>query len=327
MENKVGNNTNLSNQNPGFDYRVDDAKKEGLKKGALTTAIISLIILLVVGTLLIMHHNRVYNDQVTLMANQQKSFNEQLTARDSTISDWLNTFDQVEQNLNEIKQREKMISMNTTGSEISKDKKNQVLEDVKAISKLLDENKKKIAQLNARLNESGTKIKGLQERITTLEASMQQYETEITDLKATLASKDIQIGQLNTNVTALQDTITHKDATISTQISKLNEAFIIYGTYKDLKEKGILTKEGGFLGLGRKEFLVKDFSDNMFSKIDVTTTKSIPVNSKNAKLITDHPTGSYEIVHEGDNKVSYIAIKDPDMFWKISKYAVVEIVK
>ncbi len=327
MENKERTDTNLSNQNAGINFRVEDARKEGMKKGTVTTAIISLVVLLIAGALLIMHHNRIYNEQVALMENQQKSFTEQLNTRDSAISNWLNTFDQVEQNLNEIKQKEKMISVNSAGAEISKDKKSQVLADIKSINNLLEDNRKKIAFLNAKLNESGNNIKGLQTRIATLEASMKQYESEIADLKTSLASKDSQIGQLNSNVLALQDTITHKDATLSTQVSKLNEAYVIYGTFKDLKEKGILTKEGGFLGLGRKELLAQNFSDNMFSKIDVTTTKSIPVNSKNAKLITDHPSGSYELVHEGDKKVSYIAIKDPDAFWKISKYAVVEIVK
>lgn len=319
-------NANPSNDNAGINNRIESARKEGLKKGALIAAIIGIIVLLVAGTLLITHHNRVYNDQVTLMDNQQKSFTEQLTARDSTISDWLNAFDQVEQNLNEIKQREKLLTMTPT-SEISPDKKKQVLEDIKAISNQLEENKKKIAQLTARLKESGTTIKGLNARIETLEASIKQYETEIAELKSTLVSKDNEIGQLHSNVASLQDTISQKNTTINNQTSKLNEAFVISGTYKELKEKGILSKEGGFLGIGRKTSLMNNVTSNMFSKVDITTTKSIPVNAKNVKLITDHPAGSYEIVRENEKKVAYISIKNPDEFWRISKYAVVELVK
>jgi len=79
--------------------------------------------------------------------------------------------------------------------------------------------------------------------------------------------------------------------------------------------------------MGRKEFLVSDFPDSLFAEIDVTQTTTIPVNSKNVKLITDHPSNSYELIKENENQVAYIAIKDPDEFWKISKYAVVEIIK
>jgi hypothetical protein len=55
--------------------------------------------------------------------------------------------------------------------------------------------------------------------------------------------------------------------------------------------------------------------------------KTIPVNCKNAKLITEHPSGSYEMIRENEKQIAYIAIKDPEEFWKISKYAVVELIK
>ena len=111
------------------------------------------------------------------------------------------------------------------------------------------------------------------------------------------------------------------------QTNKMNTAYIVSGTYKELKSKGILNKEGGFLGMGRSEYLVKDVSDSLFKQIDITEIKTIPVNSKSAKLVTDHPLNSYEMVLEGEKKIAYIEIKDPEQFWKISKYAVVEIIK
>ena len=65
----------------------------------------------------------------------------------------------------------------------------------------------------------------------------------------------------------------------------------------------------------------------LFKQIDITVTKSIPVNSKNAKLISEHPAGSYEFIRDKDKKIESLEIKDPAQFWKISKYAVVEITK
>ena len=105
----------------------------------------------------------------------------------------------------------------------------------------------------------------------------------------------------------------------------MNKGFIASGTYKSLKAKGLVSKEGGFLGLGKKESLHRDFADNLFTQVNIRDLKSIPVNSKSAKLITEHPTSSYELVRDKDNKIASIDIKDPDQFWKISKYAVVEI--
>ena len=272
-------------------------------------------------------YKRQQNTQLALMEDQKTTFTEQLTSRDSMINDWLLTFDQIEKNLNMIKEKEKIITVKSSDSEISKDRKDQILEDINYINTLIEENKKKIARLTAQLKESGGAIKGLQTRIASLEESMKQYENDIAEMKTTLVNKDFEIGQLNNQMVALNDTISRKDEKISVQTGKLNQAFLASGTFKDLKEKGLVTKEGGFLGLGRKEFLVGDFSDSIFTEIDITQTKSIPVNSKKAKLITEHPANSYELIHENDNQIAYIEIKNPEEFWKITKYAVVEIVK
>ena len=154
---------------------------------------------------------------------------------------------------------------------------------------------------------------------------MKQRENEISELKSALVEKDFAIEQLNTRMTEQQVVIKQRDEKITNQTNEMNKAFIAYGTYKDLKEKGILSKEGGFLGLGKKALLPADFSDGAFTQINITETKTIPVNSKAAKFITEHPSGSYEMIRDKDNKIASIEIKDPAQFWKISKYAVVEI--
>lgn len=327
MENRLNNDPKSVNENEVVTNRVNTARKEGATKGALTAGIISLVVLLALGILGYSLHKKDHNTQVALMEDQRVTFTNELNQRDSTLNDWLASFNEIENNLRMIREKEKLISVNTSGAEVSKDKRNQILEDIKSINTLLDENKKKIAQLNSQLKKSGGQITELKTRIASLEESMKTYEAEIAELKTTLANKNFEIGQLNETVVALNDTLTQKQETISSQTYKLHQAYIITGTYKDLKEKGLLSKEGGFLGLGRKETILEDFSDSLFKEIDITQTLSIPVNSKDMKLITEHPSGSYEVVKEGENMVAYIAIKNPDEFWRISKYAVVELRK
>ena len=327
MENKETNGRNLTSENVAAKTKLNDAKKEGVTRGALVTAIISLVLLLALGVLVYALYKRDHNNQLALMEQQKNAFTSQLNARDSTINDWLMTFDQIEKDLNTIKQKENIITMKSSDTEFTKDRKDQIIEDIKYINTLLDANKKRIASLSAQLKSSGTTIKGLQARVETLETSLRQYETEIAELKQTLVTKDFEITQLNTQVVALQDTISVKVKKIDNQINRLNTGFLASGTYRDLKDKGLVIKEGGFLGIGRREFLTQNFSDTLFSRVDVTQLKTIPVNSKDVKLITDHPANSYDLIREGDNRIAYIEIKDPDLFWKISKYAVVEIIK
>lgn len=324
MTNELNGNRNVVNDNAVSRNNEKKAKKEGMKKGVLITAIISFLLLLT-GALVV---NSMYKNEqkkhVAIMENQKRSFTELLTTRDSVINETMLTFDQIEKDLATVKEKENIITMKSSDQEFSKDKKQQILKDIEYINALLDQNKKKIASLTAQLQNSGGTIKGMQVKIAALEASMKLRETEISDLKVALVQKDFEIGQLNTRMTDQQVAIAQKDEKITTQTAEMNKGYLTSGTYKSLKAKGLVSKEGGFLGLGKKESLVQDFPEGSFTQVDITQIKSIPVNSKNAKLITDHPKSSYTMIRDKDNKIASIEIKDPAQFWKISKYAVVE---
>jgi hypothetical protein len=261
------------------------------------------------------------------METQKGSYTELLTSRDSSIGAWVTTFGEIEKNIALIKEKGNIISTNSSTGELSRNNKQQILDDIKYINTLLEQNKKKIASLNGQLSKSGGTIKGLQSTIAGLEASVKQSESDIAELKATLLTRKFEIDQLNTEKTELQVAVVQKDEKINTQTYEMNKAFYACGTYKELKAKGLLTKEGGFIGLGKTKTIAASFPDSSFKQIDVTVTKSILVNSKNAKLISEHPANSYQMIRDKDKKIESIEITDPAEFWKISKYAVVEIGK
>lgn len=302
----------------------EEIRAEGVQKGAVTASIIGLVILIAAGVIMYILYNRAQNDLLDQMDTQNITFTNQVIERDSVISEWITTFDDIEKNIAMIKEKEKLIAVNSSNAELSKDRKQKVLDDISMINTLLQQNKKKIASLTSQLKKSGGSMKVLQNKITELEASMKQNELEIAELKSSLVVKKFEVEQLNTQMTYLQDTIAQKDMTINTQTYLMNKAFYVCGTYKELKAKGLLTKEGGFIGLGRTETLTGDLSDDSFVQIDLSQTISIPVNSKSAKLISEHPSGSYEFMLDDDKNVMSIAIIDPLEFWRISKYAVVE---
>jgi uncharacterized coiled-coil protein SlyX/tetrahydromethanopterin S-methyltransferase subunit F len=320
------NENGASLNNELYKKRVEKiARNEGVVKGAQITALISFVILVAAGVIFYSVFKKEQKRGIAMLEDQKYSFTEMINQRDSTISDWVTTFGEIEKNLQAIKEKEKIITMSANDREFTKDRKQQIMEDIQYINSLLEQNKKKIAALNEQLRKSGGTIKGLQARIVELEAAIKQSETEVADLKTTLTEKNFKIDQLNTQVTDMQATIVQKDETIGQQTAEINKAFVASGTFKDLKAKGLMSKEGGFLGLGKSKTLKENFPDSIFHQIDITVTKTIPVNSKSAKLVTEHPQGSYEMVHENKDKIAYIEITNPSEFWRISKYAVVEI--
>jgi len=58
-------------------------------------------------------------------------------------------------------------------------------------------------------------------------------------------------------------------------------------------------------------------------KIDARNTKSIPLYSSHAKILTNHPKSSYTLEKQNGNFV--LLIVNPNEFWSVSKYLVIEV--
>ena len=80
-----------------------------------------------------------------------------------------------------------------------------------------------------------------------------------------------------------------------------------------------------------KKFLQKtkvleddDFNKNYFTQIDIRTDKEIKLYSKEAKLLTAHPEGTYELKKDDKGQLTLV-ITNPNKFWSVSRYLVIEV--
>jgi len=69
--------------------------------------------------------------------------------------------------------------------------------------------------------------------------------------------------------------------------------------------------------------LESDFNNNSFVRIDALNTKSIPLYSSRAKILSTHPKSSYSLEKENDSFT--LLITDTEAFWSVSKYLVIEV--
>jgi uncharacterized protein (DUF3084 family) len=300
---------------------------ESSNKGLVAALAVSLLLVIIVGAIVLTRNNRKSTENATALQNQKLELSGQLTRRDSIINEWVVAFNEIESDIRKITERENMLTMQSMNPEISKDKKKQILGEIQYIKDLIDQNKKKISSLNSQLRKSGVNIAALQARVDTLTANIQARDNDIASLKMEIVNRDFEIGSLNSKVDTMTMTLAERESVISKQVDEMNTAYYVSGTYKDLKEKGLVEKEGGILGIGAKQSIQEDsLKSGLFKQIDITETSSLPVHSKSVKLVTEHPSGSYELVKEnGSDLISYIEIKNPSQFWKYSRYAVVEV--
>lgn len=256
--------------------------------------------------------------EVNTLADSLSHVNEGLkivvSEKDSSIESFIVAFNEIQENLTEVKAKQKMISTNSSDAELKKNMKEQIISDIQSINELMDKNKQKIASLRSKLEKSNGKVDELEKMITFLNTQLEEKDVEITSLKN-------QLERLNIEITEITAKYEEKNEESNQKTDQLNTAYYAIGTAKELKEKGVLTKEGGFIGLGKTKKLAGDFNKNYFTKLDITQTKSFPLNAKKAKLITTHPSSSYKI--EGLKTAEKIVIINPAEFWSASKYMVV----
>jgi hypothetical protein len=70
--------------------------------------------------------------------------------------------------------------------------------------------------------------------------------------------------------------------------------------------------------------LGQDFDTNYFILSDKTQLKVVPLFALQGKLVSKHPAGSYKFGKGADGKAS-LEITNPDKFWSLTKYLVVEV--
>lgn len=265
--------------------------------------------------------------QIEELSAQNEELNVQLNERDSLMNEMIATFGQIEEALSYIRSQNQLLSNTSEAQELPDNQREQVVKDVQLMAEILKESRVKLNKLNKKLRQSGAKIASLESRIVELDSQLVQSQENILALTNELEAKNFEVGQLQEQVIEMAVIQEEQLATIEGQkgeIDNLNLAYYVTGTSKELKEKGLISKKGGFLGIGKTKSINENVQKEYFSEYDVRFTDSIPVSASAAILVTKHPAGSYEFITQ-DDKVSYLDIKEPKEFYKFSKYVVMEI--
>lgn len=164
--------------------------------------------------------------------------------QDSSIQSFIRGFNEIQDNLDMIKEKEKMVTENSKDSETRKSKEEQIVADIQAMYDIMNANKQRIASLKSKLKKSNKDNEELEKFINRLTAEIEEKDVQINNLKGELERLNVEMTNLNLN---------YQEATqeIEVKTEKLNTAFYAFGTSKELIKNGVLTKEGGFIGIGK----------------------------------------------------------------------------
>lgn len=261
-------------------------------------------------------------EEVKQLENEKADLQDETSQKDSTINEMLGAFNEIQANLNQIRAKEEGIEIKTANYEGNpEDIRLSINEDVSRISELMRKNEAMIENLNKRMKSARIELSEFKKLVNNLNEEVQAKNEQIAELNRLLKNKELTIESLYFTVDSLALSNQKKSEEIKEKIDEINEGFYAYGTFDELRDKNVITKEGGFLGLGKSETLKNDFNKEYFSKIDIRKQRSFLIYANKAELITPHPEGSYKFY--GEDKVDSLVVTNPEEFWGATKYLVI----
>lgn len=267
-----------------------------------------------------------YQDERDAAQRSQDSLQSIIDSKDGEISALFEMLNQIEDNLASISAKYSTVQeLRHNNMESNATVKGEINDQLANIESMLAANKKKISELNAKISTMGKEKAEMEAFLAKLEERIANQESQIAELLTELEHSKGVIKELNQNVANLQNANAEKDNTIARQIAEANKAYFIVGTYADLKTAGVVSKTGGFIGIGKTQSTAANMPLDRFTEIDRTKVTTISINLRKAIIISKHPEDSYELVPDENDEsvIAYLRILNPSLFWQHTRYLVV----
>jgi len=238
-----------------------------------------------------------------------------LNSKDSVVNSYALYINEIRNNLAKIKKQELLIIDEKSGTENLSIENLDLVEEIEIIGNLMLENSKLINKLKESLSKSESELNEFDKMILSLSEEVQIKNMEIYHLQEELESMDASLGMLF-------DSYNEKVSELDDALDVMDTAYFVLGSRKELLENSIITKEGGFIGIGKSNVLKDDFNKSYFEAVKIDEFKELQLGVKSMDIITPHPNSSFNL-DETDEMINKIIITNSEQFWSNSKYLVI----
>ena len=245
-----------------------------------------------------------------------------VSAKDSLINAVFADINAISENLALIKSRENLITV-AGESEGGRRPVEEIDNDIKAIDRLLRENRAKIESLQrsaAQLRKANLRIDGLEKMIADMNRQLAEKKAEVEQLRERLVRMGDEVKSLTEEVAVRSAEVENLSGEKVELQNQLNTVYYIVGAEKELRDAQIINKQGF---IGRTLTVGRNSNFDSFTMTDSRLLSEVPVGQKKATLVTSHPEGSYELVTDANKVVEKLIITDPVRFWESSKILII----
>lgn len=266
------------------------------------------------------------------LIKQNESLAEAISKKESDFNEMYHMMTELEDQVRQIVEKENLVyNHNLEGVKVTGHER--LVREIEMIDELVIRSKANIKSLEEKVKGANFKSNVFQDRLTRLNVQLKEKGTLITDLKAEIMAKDESIKFINNQVDALIESsaaqgevLAGKEqeiAFLTNENNALNKAYLAIGSFKELKDRGLVQRQGGFLWFGRTIDVQEDADRGEFLEVDIRQVNMLPVKASNLNLLSEHPANSYQVVPGATEGMKILEITNPDEFWKVSKYLVI----
>ncbi len=188
----------------------------------------------------------------------------------------------------------------------------------------------RVSETEKRLTESQSRIRNLTEMSDslreTLDSSVTNLQSIVETQKSTIVALTDQVNTLQTENVALRDTVANVT-------ERENTVYYVIGTKDELKEKGIITEDGG----SRVLFVLWRTGKTLSPARELDASQFQVINKRQVTEIRLDPAAEYRIASRQDlnqlatppgadgkiHGVSRLQIGAPEQFWRNSKFLII----
>src|ERR1051325_1093150 len=139
-----------------------------------------------------------YTAKMDKLTEENKKLESEVKSKDAAINYFSKSFDDIENNLAAIKERESLISvdMRSDKPELRSTAKDRIVDDIKYIDGLMASNHNIITSLQEKLNKSNTKLREFSKMVQTLSTKVEQKDKDYALLREELSKSSLSIKDL-----------------------------------------------------------------------------------------------------------------------------------
>ena len=247
-----------------------------------------------------------------------KSLEYEKVNNDSIVNQYALYIEKIKENINEINKQESIINNAKNNPDFITLDTTDVINAIKILSIKLQENESMIEELSNAVILERDKNSQFASSVTQLSEQIAKSNREVYFLKEELNS-------INASFESVFNKYTLQNIKINDLNQKLNQVAFAIGTKTELLNNGVLTKSGGLIGIIKSRKLNNDLNTDYFTYTSRVGFRKLILGFKSVKLITSHPTGSFKLHNSSKEKIDSLEILDSDVFWRNSKFLVVEV--